>query len=274
MLSNTSGSLAKTAESSIDAQIKRPVAARGPSWRTDLLAAVLVAMVYFAAPTSAPSQSEIREAERRGASIQEVERLLGIDVEAGVQEVAAGLQLQWVANWLYGTLHFLVTAAVFVVLLRYRPARYQRWRTSFVVASVLAFTWQRLVPVAPPRLIPDGAGGTLLDDWLRLHASPWSFDSGLISEAASHYAAMPSMHVGWAVLSAAAIWHCCGRTGRSVAVAYPLLITVVVIATGNHFLFDAVGGAAVAVASLVAVKAAARLRSSRRSNRDISRASG
>lgn len=234
---------------------------------------MLVAVVYFAAPASAPSPSEIREAERRGASIEELERLLGIDVEASVQRVAAGLRLQWVANWLYGTLHFVVTAAAFVVLLRYRPTRYQRWRTSFVVASVFAFTWQRLVPVAPPRLIPDEAGGTLLDDWLRMHASPWSFDSGLISEAASHYAAMPSMHVGWAVLSAAAIWHCCGRIGRSVAAAYPLLITVVVMATGNHFLLDAVGGAAVAIASLFAVEVAAGWRSSQRSNHDISPAS-
>ncbi len=235
-------------------------ARRAVHWQVELLAAAVVAVVYLAAPSSVPSDEVVRAAEGRGAAVFELERAWSLDVEPALQRALAAIDLQVVANWLYGSLHFVVTFAAFVSLLRRRPDLYARWRTAFVVASVSAFLLQRWLPVAPPRLVPSGGGSMLMSDWLAEHHSLWSFQSGPISDAANHYAAMPSMHVGWAMLSACAL--AVGRTGmwRRVALAYPVLVAVVVMATGNHFLLDVVAGAALAAAALAVVGVAGRLR--------------
>jgi len=76
----------------------------------------------------------------------------------------------------------------------------------------------------------------------------------------NQFAAMPSLHVGWA------LW--CGwqmvRHGRhlvtrALGVLYPALITLVVIATGNHYLLDAVAGVAVVILAMAAVGVTVRL---------------
>jgi hypothetical protein len=233
---------------------ERPSGSR-TTWWIEALAATVVAVVYLAAPRSAPSAATVGAAERRGAALFEWERSWGIAIEPALQSSVAAAGLEWLANWLYGSLHFIVTAAAFVLLLRLRPEAYPRWRTSFVVASVGAFAMHRWLPVAPPRLVPDGRGSTLMSDWLAQHPTPWSFESGPISEVANHYAALPSMHVGWAVLSAVAIGSASrGRWRTAVVLGYPLLVTLVVMATGNHYLVDALAGAATAVGALLVVR--------------------
>jgi membrane-associated phospholipid phosphatase len=228
-------------------------------WWAEALAAAVVAAVYVLMPRSAPANDTVLAAGERGADVFALERAIGLDVERGVQSVVGSLQMEAVANVLYGSLHFAVTAAAFVVLLRHRTHSYAWWRTSFVVASLVAFVAQHLWPVAPPRLVQRGDGSTLLADWLAEHPALWTFESGPISELANHHAAMPSMHVGYAVLSAVALGMGRRRPTQVVAGAYPVLVTVVVMATGNHFLLDALAGAAVAGASIAVVLAARRL---------------
>jgi hypothetical protein len=233
---------------------------RSTAWWIEVLAASVVAVVYLAAPRSTPSTEVILAAERRGAALFGWERSWNVAIEPAVQSAVAAIHLEWVANWLYGSLHFVVTATAFVVLMRRRPADYPRWRTTFVLASLTAFALHHWLPVAPPRLVPDGRGSTLMSDWLAEHATPWSFESGPISEVANHYSAMPSMHVGWAVLSAIALASMLPRRCRRIVlVGYPLLVTVVVMATGNHFLLDAVAGALVGLGAWWAVPVAAHL---------------
>lgn len=229
-------------------------------WWVEALAAAIVAIVYLAAPRAAPSVTLVTAAQRRGAALYEWEQSLGLAIEPAVQSRVAALQLEWLANWLYGSLHFVVTAVAFVALWCRRRAAYPQWRTSFVVASVGAFAVHHWLPVAPPRLVADGHGSTIMADWLAQHPTPWSFESGPISEVANHYAAMPSMHVGWAVLSAVALGPLCrGRWRTGVLVGYPLLVAVVVMATGNHFLVDAVAGVGVALGALLVVRATGQL---------------
>lgn len=228
-------------------------------WWVEALAAAVVAAAYVLMPRSAPADATVLAASERGADVYALERSIGLDVEHGVQTLVGSWQLEAVANVLYGSLHFVVTAAAFVVLLRQRSHHYAWWRTSFVVASLIAFATQHLWPVAPPRLIERGDGSTLLADWLAEHPALWSFESGPISELANHHAAMPSMHVGYAVLSAVALGMGRRRPTQVVVWSYPVLVTVVVMATGNHFLLDAVAGAAVAAVSIVLVLAARRV---------------
>ena len=217
----------------------------GTTWWVELGAAAAVALAYLCGPRSAPSPELVAAAEANGRAVWELEQRLGLDIEPLVQDAALLVGAPGFLNWLYGTLHFLVTAVTLVLLFRRHPGRYQCWRTGFVLSSLLAFGIYRLWPVAPPRLLPDGHGGTVLADTLALHPTPWDFQSGPLSEVANHYAAMPSMHAGWALFCALALGLGRTRRVRLALLGYPTLTTVVIMATGNHFLLDAVAGFAV-----------------------------
>ncbi len=217
----------------------------GTTWWVELGAAAAVALAYLCGPRSAPSADLVAAAEANGRAVWELEQRLGLDVEPLVQHAALLAGVPGALNWLYGTLHFAVTAVTLVLVFRRHPRRYQCWRAGFVVSSLLAFGIYRLWPVAPPRLLPDGRGGTVLVDTLALHSTPWDFQSGPLSEVANHYAAMPSMHAGWALFCALALGLGRSRRARLALLGYPALTTVVIMATGNHFLLDALAGFAV-----------------------------
>jgi membrane-associated phospholipid phosphatase len=79
-----------------------------------------------------------------------------------------------------------------------------------------------------------------------------------IGDATNQYAAMPSLHFGWSLWCAVQLWGLPSRAWRVPAVVYPVLQVLVVLATGNHFLLDVVGGAAVVVLAYLAVGLASR----------------
>jgi hypothetical protein len=75
-----------------------------------------------------------------------------------------------------------------------------------------------------------------------------------LGDATNEYAAMPSMHCGWALWCGIQMWQLGGRWWRTAGVAYPATMAVIVVATGNHFVLDVVaGGLAVAVGYAVAI---------------------
>ena len=217
----------------------------GTTWWVELGAAAAVALAYLSSPRRTPSAALVAEAEANGRALWDLEQRLGLDVEPALQDAALQLGVPGAMNWLYGTLHFVVTAVTLVLLFRRHPGRYQCWRAGFVASSLLAFGVYRLWPVAPPRLLPDGGGSTVLADTLALHPTPWDFQSGPLSEVANHYAAMPSMHAGWALFCALALGLGRSKRTRVALLGYPMLTTVVIMATGNHFVLDALAGFAV-----------------------------
>ena len=195
-----------------------------------------------------------------GALVLAAERAVGLDVEAAVaQWLAASTVLSVVFAYAYAALHYTVTPAVLVWLWRRHPHDYSAARTVLLAASAVALVCYWLVPVAPPRLLspdfPDVLALTSSLGWWGAEASAPRGLGGLTNQ----YAALPSMHVGWAVwcgLVVARLTH--SRRVRAVALAYPVLVTVVVVATANHYLVDAVAGAAVVVgAALVLPRAGA-----------------
>ena len=234
----------------------RDVDVRGTRWWIELGAALIVGLAYLFGPSSEPSAELVARAEQHSWTLHRLERWLHLDVELGVQRVATDAGLLVPVNWIYGTLHFVVTALVLVHLYRQRPAHYHRWRSAFVLSSVAAFLFARWWPVAPPRLVLDGSGAPLLVDTLAEHAAPWTFHSGAMSEVANQYAAMPSMHAGWALYCALALGIGRSRRVRTALLAYPAVVTVVIMASGNHYLVDALGGFAVIGSGLAAVRGA------------------
>lgn len=229
---------------------------RGTRWWIEVGAALIVALAYVLGPRSEPAPELIARAEQNARTLYRFEQWLQIDIEAGVQRVVAEAGLLVPVNWLYGTLHFVVTALVLVDLYRRRPGDYQRWRAAFVLSSVAAFLFYRWWPVAPPRLVLDASGAPLLVDTLAEHAAPWTFHSGAMSEVANQYAAMPSMHAGWALFCALALGIGRGVRVRVALLAYPAVVTAVIMASGNHYLVDALGGFVAIGAGLAAVRGA------------------
>jgi PAP2 superfamily len=177
---------------------------------------------------------------RHALSVVSAERFLGLFHEQAVQ--APFIRWDTVTdafNLYYGGTHFLVPAVALGWLLLRHPERYARARTSLAVATAVGFVCFWLYPVAPPRMLPGSFG---IADTLR-DAGPGHVESTLITTAGDQYASMPSLHVAWAVWCALALYPVVRhRWLRVLVAAYPVVTTLVVVATGNHFFLDALAG--------------------------------
>ena len=160
------------------------------------------------------------------------------------------------ANWMYVNSHFLVTTTFLIWLYVARNHAYYFVRNMFLVAMVFALIGYVLYPTAPPRFLPEWGFQDTVEDFFGKGASQGA------SVLYNPYAAMPSMHVAFALMIAVpAIQLVKHHWLKVVWTFYPLLVTFVVISTGNHFWLDAAIGTLVAIASaLIANAAFARAR--------------
>jgi membrane-associated phospholipid phosphatase len=159
-------------------------------------------------------------------------------------------------NTYYGGTHFLVPAAILAWLVLRHPERYARARTALAVMTAVAFVCFWLYPVAPPRLLPASFGFV---DTLR-DGAPGHLEGSLINTAGDQYASMPSLHVAWAVWCALALYPMFRHWAlRALVVAYPVMTTLVVVATGNHYFLDAAAGTLLACLVWAVVSRTARI---------------
>jgi hypothetical protein len=168
----------------------------------------------------------------RGRWIWRLERAVHLPSEAALQRsVLPHATLSRVLNGYYAYTHAAMLVAVLLWLLIRHRDLYPRWR-NLVVAFTGICLLIGFIPVAPPRLVP-GLG--MVDLAARYHQSVYG---GLGSGITDQLSTVPSVHVGWAVLVAAAVI-CVSRSRlRWLAVAYPLVTTYVVIVTANHYWLD------------------------------------
>ena len=185
-------------------------------------------------------------AERDGWGILGLERALRLDPEGWLNaHVQATPLLAVPACYVYATLHFVVTPCVLVWTFRHRPAFYTRARTALALTTAGALVGFWLFPTAPPRLLVGGG----FHDTLSAYSGWgwWGTDASVPQGAAAlanQFAAMPSLHVAWSVWCAATLLtQVRNPVVRVLAVLYPVLTAVVVLATANHFVLDVVAGA-------------------------------
>jgi hypothetical protein len=231
---------------------------RRPIWWREI---TLIAIVYGAYTiTRGATNSSVGNADDFGRALLEWERTWHLAPEHGLNELLWRLPVLAVAaSYFYATLHYVLTPAVLIWLYRRRPHRYRAARTTLLLATVLGLAGFVLLPTTPPRLLPgEDFHDTLatVSDW-GWWGSEASAPRGLGS-LTNQYAAMPSLHVGWALWTG---WllarHARRRSIRTAGALYPALTTVVVMATANHYLLDAAGGVidVALAAGLVAVVA-------------------
>jgi hypothetical protein len=249
------GELAGTAPSSADPR-QRTAPRHRAAWLAEVALIVAFDVTYEwlrSIRSAAPAV-----ATERARSVLAIERWLHVAVEQRMNEfTTAHTWLASGAGYYYGTLHFVVTPAVMIWLWRRRQESYETWRTVLALATTGALVTYLLFPVAPPRLALPGFTDTLIASHVFGAGDPHGV-SGLINM----YAAMPSLHVGWAFWVALAVFNSRSGRFRWLAWLYPMVTTAVVMATANHFLLDGAAGSAY-VASAYAIMRANRARSAR-----------
>lgn len=173
-----------------------------------------------------------------------LEHHLGIFHEATIQGWALHFKpLIIAANYMYGSLHFIVTIGVAVWLYRRYSNDYPRYRNTLAIATGLALIGFTIFPLMPPRLLAGSGLHLGFVDTLQRYPTPWSFDSGQMAKISNQYAAMPSVHICWSTWCAVALVpRMQTRAKKILAASYPVLTLVVIVITANHYVIDAAGG--------------------------------
>jgi membrane-associated phospholipid phosphatase len=218
-----------------------------------LIAVVLVA--YDAVNNLNPLRPTTATA--HATRLMRLEMRLHLDPELGLNRwLGRHLGLGRLVGDYYDLAHLGVTLAVLGWIWWRHPARYRMLRNALLGINGLGFIVFWLFPVAPPRMLT--AFGFI--DVVAAAHSLGSWSSGSLASQANEYAAMPSLHVAWALWCAFAIWIVCKDNLRRVAaVGYAVATGLVVLATANHYFLDVVAGAmTAALAALGAVRLSRR----------------
>jgi hypothetical protein len=148
----------------------------------------------------------------------------------------------------YIALHFVGTTAFLVWLYRRHPDRFAVVRNTLIAATGIALSFYVLFPVAPPRLAALGFVDTVS------HSAKVNLSSDLLGSLYNPFAAVPSLHFGYALLVGVTLAAVAQRPlVRVLGAIYPAVMLFVIVATGNHFFFDAAaGGLAIGVGYLMA----------------------
>lgn len=181
--------------------------------------------------------------------IIDFERAVHIFVEPSVQAWTQNVHwLMDAADWAYLNGHFLITFAVLVFIYVRRNESFNFIRNVLMISMGLALIGYWLYPTAPPRLMPEWGFTDSISQFVTGGTS-W-IDYGPAKAVTNFYAAVPSMHVCFAVIIGFSMVRLLKRrVARVLWALYPVMITFVVVATANHFLTDVFLGALTAAAA-------------------------
>ncbi len=219
-------------------------------WWVELLAIAWLGWAYDAITELAPLRLSAALGHARG--ILHLERLLHLDPELALNRWLAGHHtLGLVVSDYYDNAHFIVTLGLLGWLWWRRPDLYRPLRNSLVLINVIGFVVFWRYPVAPPRMLVHAG----FSDVVAFTHAFGSWHTGSLASAANQLAAMPSLHLAWAAWCALALWRISDRLRvRALAVVYPVLTTLAVLSTGNHFLADVLAGLLTAALAVVLVE--------------------
>ena len=221
--------------------------------RPNLLLELLLIRVTYAAyqqvrlaATGGTNSGGRATAEHHGHEILSIERFLHIDIEHAVNHWVVKVEfLKDFFNFYYESFHFVVPLTVMAVLYWRRPVDYRWARSALGFATLLALVGFWLYPLAPPRLLP-GLGIIDTVHGVQDFSKP---DYGTLTALTNQYAAMPSLHFGWSLWCGVVIFALAPKWWmKALGLLHPFFTVSAIVATGNHWVLDAAGGAAVVAA--------------------------
>ncbi|MFC8097970.1 phosphatase PAP2 family protein [Streptomyces sp. NPDC057363] len=196
------------------------------------------------------------EAFRNAHHVWDWERALRLPDEGAVQSLLLhGDGLVHAANTYYAAVHFPATAAFLVWLYLRRPGHYVWARRVLAAVTGAALVVHLLFPLAPPRLL----GATGLIDTARVFG-PSVYGPPSTDQLSNQFAAMPSLHFGWALMLAVGLIVATRSRLRWLWLLHPLLTLLVIVGTANHYWLDVLVAAALIGLALAVIRPAHRPR--------------
>jgi hypothetical protein len=197
------------------------------------------------------TDGRVSEAFANARDLIGLERGLGLFFEPAVHAWAESSD--WLidaTSWLYVNSHFTITSATLAFVYLRRNSSFYFIRNMFMVAMGIALVLYAAYPTAPPRVLPEWGFSDSVARFTGLTAEGSSADA-----LYNPFAAVPSMHVAFALMLGVAMASMTRlRWVKGLWLSYPVLVSFVVVATANHWWFDAfTGGLTAAVAALGAL---------------------
>jgi hypothetical protein len=223
------------------------------TWRPGVMDAAEVALIAGTLPlyylVRGLTHAQVDDAVGRGVDIVNLEKSLGIFWEVHLQSWVISYQwLVTILNGFYLFGHLPVIGAIALWLYFWHRPQYLLMRNAFLVSGAIALIFFVSLPTAPPRLLPHDLGFGFVDTVVNQYHQGRPLTPGWF---VNEYAAFPSMHIGWNLLVGIAIWLASRNIFvRAFAVLMPLAMASDIILTANHYIIDAVAGAAVMLLGL------------------------
>ncbi len=184
--------------------------------------------------------------------IIQLEQQLGVFHEPAIQGwlLNHALGIVYIANVFYTIGYFPVIIVCAALLYRFEPDRFQIYKQTFLLGLGFALFFFAVFPLAPPRMLPEYG----FVDTQQVY-SVGLYNHGLVSSFYNPYAAMPSLHFGWALLIGVIALTFDRRAFRIFGVLYPSFMALVIVTTGHHYFLDIAGGGIVVGLAYAVVKA-------------------
>ncbi|MDT3443946.1 phosphatase PAP2 family protein [Pseudofrankia sp. BMG5.37] len=181
------------------------------------------------------------EALRHALAVWHFERLLDLPDESSIQQLALrSTDLLEFANRFYITVHFPAAIAFLLWVMLFQRAHWRRVRNVIMLSTGVALVIHILYPLAPPRFLPAVSPNIPFVD-TGVVIGPSAYNEVGAAQA-NQYAAMPSLHIGWAILEAWGVITILRWRARWLAVAHPIVTALVVVITANHYWLDGLIG--------------------------------
>jgi hypothetical protein len=246
------------------ARVRAHVLVRSIGGRPGVLVEAIGLLLWFGLflRLQSAAAKDIATATANALAVQSAEGAAHIDIERSVNNwLASHLVLSHLAAYFYRSYYLAIAGVLLWVFIRHADV-YRAARRTMVAMMALVLPVYWAVPMSPPRFALPGVVDIVAAYDILGHASG---DTGN-----GHYTAMPSMHVGWSLWCAYAVWLVLRSGHPRLALLpwiFPLLMIADVIATGNHYVLDVVGSIVLLVASVIAASLWGRLAERLRRNR-------
>ncbi len=224
----------------------------GHGWVREALIFLTAYLIYELARTLGTGSRS--EAVANAHRVLGLERWAGLDLEGSVQGALAGTPWMVLLDWVYLAAQTVAMAGALVFAYRRSQSVYRALRTTLIGAWAVALPVYAFFPTAPPRLAGIGIADSVSTQ------TPFSLDASSTAVFFNPYAAVPSLHAAFAVALGTGVALCARTTPLRIAAAlWGPLVTLAVLATGNHFVVDVAAGLVVTLVGFASACLSTRL---------------